>query len=136
MSEAPVGNVTLRLALICRECAADALGIVSVGHIVVGMSSRPTASEYRLPQRVTWKLVFWFSGPPKSTFRIAIDAKSTMGEPIFFDSGVAIIPDDGEGELWRDVGPLSVTEPGPIRVSLSFDDTVVWSRAPQIARVL
>jgi hypothetical protein len=64
--------------------------------------------------------------------KATLDVTSSMGERLSSDFYDVVVPEGGEGELWWPIGPFEIANPGPIWVSISFNDTEVWKRAGYI----
>lgn len=127
-------RLTLRLALLCEEVTPDSQGISSIRRIIADMSPGGLQVEMTLPATITWAVALWFFGRPGHMFRVTVDARSSLGESLATDACDVVLADYGEGHLWRPIGPLAVSEPGPIHVSVAFNGLEVWKRAGYITQ--
>lgn len=115
--------VTLKDAVLARGVAMDSATIRSVKDIIIDREefAVPIPSEFPV-----W-IVFKFESEPGTVFPIAAEVKSSMGRPIYFDSGRLEAPVSGKGEFAIPVA-IPALEVGPMRVSLLFNGQEVWKQ--------
>lgn len=114
---------TLIDAVLAKDVVLDANGIKSMVNRIVDREEFicPIPSEFPVT------LGFIFTAPSDSTFPVSTEVRSSIGRPLWFDSGTLATPASGRGEFALRI-PIPVHEVGPCVISLRFDGHEVWSQ--------
>ena len=114
---------TLIDAVLAHDVVMGPTGITSMVNRIIDRQEfvTPVPSEFPV------KLGFVFRDEPDSVFDVAVEVKSHMGRPLYFDSGKLATPSGGRGEFALAV-PIPVRAVGPCVISLLFNGTAVWSQ--------